>query len=189
MEEKSKSKVVVALTGASGSLFGVEFLRQYRGEKYLVCSRWGKSVLAQETGMTIDQLAPLVTKVFSNEDMSSPLASGANHFDAMVLLPCTATTLSKISYGIADSLITRVAQVALKEKRRLIVCLRETPLSDILLENMLRLSKAGAEIMPISPSFYQGARSVEDLASLFSERVIQLLEPGVPTSGWKTEAL
>lgn len=182
-------RTVIGLTGASGSVFAVEFLKLCGGEKYLIASRWGKSVLAQETGLSLEDLAPHVRKVFSNDDLASPLASGANSFDAMVIVPCSASTLSKIACGISDSLLTRAAAVALKERRRLVLCLRETPLSTPVIENMLKLSQAGAVVMPISPSFYQGARTVEDQARLFAERIRQLLEPGAVSTGWKSESL
>src|SRR3989344_5670156 len=113
-------RTIIGLTGASGAIFGSEFLKACPGEKYLIASRWGKSVLAQETGLTLEQLAPHVKKVYSNDDLSSPFASGSNNFDALVILPCSASTLSKIACGIADSLLTRAASVALKEKRKLI---------------------------------------------------------------------
>ena len=182
-------KIVIGITGASGSIFAVEFIKACSAEKYLITTKWGKSVLAQETGLTIETLAPHVKKVFSNEDISSPFASGSNPFDAMVILPCSASTLSKIAYGFGDSLITRVAGVALKEKRKLILCLRETPLSSIVIENMLKLSKEGAVIMPIAPSFYQKADTVQEQASLFSSRVLQLIGLEIPSAGWKKEML
>ncbi len=182
-------KIIVGMTGASGSSFGVEFMKTCPGEKYLLISRWGKSVLAQETGLTLDDLAPYAKKVFSNEDLSSPFASGANSFDAMVIVPCSASTLSKIACGIADSLMTRAAAVALKERRKLILCLRETPLSTILLENMLKVSQAGAIVMPISLPFYQEAKDLQGMARLFAERIVQLIDPQTSATGWKTEAL
>lgn len=182
-------KTIVGLTGASGAWFAVEFLRQCPGEKYLIASKWGKSVLAQETGLGIEKLADDARRVFANDDLSSPFASGSNPFDAMVILPCSASTLSKIACGIADSLITRAAAVALKERRKLILCLRETPLSTVVLENMTRLSQAGAVIMPICPAFYQQADTVQEQARLFAERIVQLLDSNVPATGWKSEAL
>ena len=182
-------RTIIGITGASGALFGAEFLKACPGDKYLVCSRWGKSVLAQETGLTLEDLAPHARKVFSNDDLASPLASGSNDFDAMVIVPCSVSTLSKISCGISDSLMTRAASVALKEKRRLILCLRETPLSSIVLENCLKLSRAGAVVMPLSPSFYQDARTVKDLAVLFAQRIARLIDPSVPAEGYKEEAL
>ena len=182
-------RTVIAMTGASGSEFGAELVRRAPGDKYLVCSRWGKSVLAQETGLTLEDLAPYAKKVFSNDDLSSPLASGSNPFDAMVIVPCSVSTASKIAQGIADSLITRAAAVALKERRKLIICLRETPLSTIVLENLLKLSQSGAIIMPLTPSFYQGAATVKELAALFADRICQLIDPSFETSGWKKDSL
>lgn len=182
-------KIVIGITGASGTIFGAEFVKSSIGEKYLICSRWGKSVLAQETGLTVEDLSYSVKKVFSNDDLSSPFASGSNPFDAMVIVPCSVSTLSKIATGISDSLITRAASVALKEKRKLVLCLRETPLSSIVIENMLKLSQAGAIIMPISPSFYQDAKNVQDLARLFTERICQIINCPIPSAGWKKESL
>lgn len=182
-------RIIVGITGASGSIFAVEFLKRPLGEKYLIASRWGKSVLAQETGLSLESLSPYARRVFSNDDLSSPLASGSNSFDAMVIVPCSASTLSKIACGIADSLMTRAASVALKEQRKLVLCLRETPLSTIHIENMLKLSQAGATLMPISPAFYQDATTVEELARLFAERIGQLLGLSSETTGWKKEAL
>lgn len=187
--KEAPMRVVIAMTGASGSIFGMEFVKSFPGEKYLIASRWAKSVMAQETGASLEDLAPHARRVFSNEDISSPLASGANPFDAMVVVPCSASTLSKIAGGIADSLITRAAAVALKERRKLVLCLRETPLSSILIENMERVSRAGAVVMPISPSFYQGAATVADLARLFSGRIAAVLGEPVETAGWKKELL
>ncbi len=186
---------IIAITGASGSLFGVEFLKQCPGEKYLVLSRWGKSVLMQETGMTYESLLPQVKSIYANEDMNAPFASGSTPFDAMVIVPCSASTLSKIAVGIADSLITRMAQVALKEKRTLVLCLRETPLSAILLKNMLTLARSGAVVMPISPGYYPVERggenpasirieTVQQTAELFAQRILSLLSGVAPELGW-----
>lgn len=182
-------RTIVGMTGASGSLFGVELLRRLGGEKYLIASRWGKSVLAQETGMSFEQVSHYATKVFSNEDLSSPFASGSNPFDAMVILPCSASTMAKIASGLGDSLLTRAASVTLKERRKLILCVRETPLSTIHLEQMHKLSLAGAVLMPVSPSFYLGADSVRDLAGHFADRVIALIDPTYQPAGWKQESL
>ena len=182
-------RIVIGITGASGSVYGVEFLKVANCEKYLIASRWGKSVLAKETGLTLEKLSAYAKKVFSDDDLSSPFASGSNVFDAMVILPCSASTLSKIACGIADSLITRAAAVALKERRKLILCLRETPLSTVLIENMLKLSRDGAVVMPLSPICYQNAESVQEQACLFAERILQILSLQVKSHGWKKEML
>ncbi len=181
-------RIVVGMTGASGAAFGVHFIRHCPGDKYLILSRWARSVLHQETGLKVEDLAPHTRKVFANEDLNAPLASGSNPFDAFVILPCSVTTLARIAGGFGDTLISRTAEVALKEKRRLILCVRETPLSSIALENCLKLSREGAVIMPLSPPFYAQPQGLEDLFSAFTDKVLSLL--GVPTTaGWRGEEL
>jgi 4-hydroxy-3-polyprenylbenzoate decarboxylase len=182
-------RIVLGVTGASGSIFAVEFLRRLSGEEtYLIMSRWGRSVLHQETGLTSENLTTFTKKVFSNDDMNAPLASGSNPFDAMVVLPCSMTTLGKIAHGIGDNLITRCAEVAMKERRKLILCLRESPLSTIDLENAHKLSLAGAVIMPVSPGFYQKPASLPDLINGFVEKVRGVV--GLPTeAGWRAKDL
>jgi 4-hydroxy-3-polyprenylbenzoate decarboxylase len=182
-------RIILGITGASGSIFAVEFLRRITTEEvYLVMSRWGRSVLHQETGLTAENLSTFARKVFSNDDMNSPFASGSNPFDAMIILPCSAATLGKIAHGIGDNLITRCAEVALKERRRLIIGLRETPLSTIDLENAHKLSQAGAIIMPVSPPFYQKPQSLPDLVGGFVEKVRGVA--GLPvTAGWRAGEL
>src|SRR5262245_16610916 len=138
-------RLILGVTGASGAIYAVEFLRRLASEElYLIMSRWGRSVLHQETGLTAESLSTFAKHVYSNDDMNAPFASGSNPFDALVILPCSVSTLGKIAHGIGDSLITRCAEVALKERRKLILCVRETPLSTIDLENMHKLSLAGA---------------------------------------------
>lgn len=182
-------RIVLAMTGASGSIFGVEFLRRLSGEEvFLILSRWGRSVLHQESGLTAENLSTFAKKVFSNEDMNAPLASGSNGFDVMVVLPCSMTTLGKIAHGIGDTLITRTAEVALKERRRLLLCIRETPLSTIDLENAHKLSQAGAIIMPVSPPFYQKPASLPDLINGFVDKVRGVV--GLPVeAGWRAQEL
>lgn len=182
-------RILVGLTGASGSIFAVEFLRRCSTEDvYLIVSRWGRSVLHQETGLTVESLATFTKKIYSNDDMNAPFASGSNPFDALVILPCSVTTMGKIAHGIGDTLITRAAEVALKERRKLIVCLRETPLSTIDLENAHKLSQAGAIIMPVCPPFYQKPSSLPDLIGAYVEKVRGLV--GFPVeSGWRASEL
>ncbi|MBL8023304.1 MAG: UbiX family flavin prenyltransferase [Elusimicrobia bacterium] len=182
-------RIVLGVTGASGSIFAVEFLRRVSEEEtYLILSRWGRSVLHQETGLTAENLANFAKKIFSNDDLNSPLASGSNPFDAFVILPCSVTTLGKIAHGIGDNLITRCAAVALKERRKLIICVRETPLSTIDLENAHKLSMAGAIIMPVSPPFYQKPQSLPDLINGFVDKVRGSI--GLPVdAGWRAKEL
>ncbi|HOW28256.1 MAG TPA: UbiX family flavin prenyltransferase [Elusimicrobiota bacterium] len=182
-------RLIVGVTGASGSIYAVEFIRRCVPEDtYLVVSRWGRSVLHQETGLTVENLSNFVHKIYANEDLNSPLASGSNPFDALVILPCSVTTMGKIAHGIGDNLITRMAEVALKERRRLILCVRETPWSTIDLENAHKLSQAGAIIMPVSPPFYKKPTSLPDLIGTFVDKVRGVA--GLPVeTGWHSEEL
>ena len=181
-------RIVVGMTGASGAVFGVEFLRRCQAEKYLILTKWGRYVLKEETGLTEHHLAEHVKRAFSDEDLSGPFASGSTPFDALVILPCSASTMAKIACGIADTLLTRAAMVALKERRKLIICLRETPLSAITLEQAMKLAQAGAIIMPISPPFYHKPQTIEEMVEQFTGKVLSLL--GFEgASAWKAEAL
>ncbi len=181
-------RIVVGMTGASGAMFGVEFLRRCQAEKYLILTKWGRYVLKEETGLTEHHLAEHVKKTFSDEDLSAPFSSGSTPFDALVILPCSVSTMAKIACGLADTLLTRAAGVALKERRNVILGLRETPLSTIHLEQAYKLSQAGAIVMPLSPGFYHKPQTIEELAGQFADRVLGLLgfEPAL---SWKPEAL
>lgn len=181
-------RVVVGITGSSGAVYAHEFLKQCEADKYLVVSKWGKVLLKEELGIADKDLQPLVKRQFSDDDLTAPLASGSNHFDACVLLPCSTSTLGKIASGIGDTLITRTAQVALKERYKLIICLRETPLSTITLEQCATLSKAGAIIMPISPPLYFVPKTVNEYVNAFVDKLLGVV--GLRTSqGWRSEEL
>ena len=181
-------RTIVGITGASGVAYGVEFLRRCPDDKYLVASKWGRHVLHEELGLKVDEIKPWANEIYSDSDLASPFSSGSNHFDSLVIVPCSISTLAKIANGIADTLITRIAQVALKEKRRIVIALRETPLSSIALENALKLSREGAIIMPISPPHYMEADTVNDLISGYVDKLLNIV--GVETNnGWKSEEL
>lgn len=181
-------RIVIGITGASGAVFGVEFLRRCPAEKFLILTKWGRYVLKEETGLTEHHLAEHVKRSFSDDDLSAPFASGSTPFDALVILPCSVSTMAKIACGLGDTLLTRAAGVALKERRKLIIGLRETPLSAIALEQAHKLSLAGAIVMPISPPFYQKPKTIEDMVGQFTDKVLSLL--GFETAlAWKPEAL
>jgi 4-hydroxy-3-polyprenylbenzoate decarboxylase len=179
---------VVGITGSSGAVYAVDFLKHCPGDKFLVVSKWGKALLKDEMNMTEKQLQPLVNRLFQNDDLTAALASGSNRFDAYVILPCSTSTLGKIASGIGDTLITRTAQVALKERFRLVICLRETPMSTIALEQAAKLSQAGAVIMPISPPLYFVPKTVDEYVSGFTDKLLGVL--GLRESkGWRAEEL
>ena len=182
------ARYLVGMTGASGAAYGVDFLKRCPGEKYLVLSDWARQVLHSETGLKPSDLEPHVKKIFLDSDLAAPFSSGSNRYDAYVILPCSVSTLAKIAVGIADTLITRAAQVALKERMRMVLCVRETPLSSIALENALKLARAGVTIMPVSPPWYREPKSLDDLVAGFSSKLLNLLgEDGGP--GWRDEEL
>lgn len=181
-------RVLIGITGASGAAFGVDFVRRCPGEKYLVLSDWGRQVLQSETGLKPSDLAGDVKKIFSDADLAAPFSSGSNRVHAFVIVPCSVSTLAKIANGIADTLITRAAAVALKERMRLVVCVRETPWSSITLENALKLSREGVVVMPVSPPWYQGPQTLDDVVRGFTDKVLAIL--GEPAGlGWRTEEL
>ena len=182
------ARYLIGMTGASGSIHGVDFLRRCPGEKYLVLSDWARQVLHSETGLTPADLEPHVKRIFADTDLAAPFSSGSNRHDAFVILPCTVSTLAKIAVGIADSLITRAAAVALKERMRMIVCVRETPLSTIALENMHKLSREGVIVMPVSPPWYGKPQKLDDLVGGFTDKLLALLGESAGPA-WREEEL
>ena len=182
------ARYLIGITGASGMAFAVDFVRRCPGEKYLVLSDWGRQVLQSETGLKPSDLAGDVKKLYSDADLAAPFASGSNRYDAFVIVPCSVSTMAKIACGIADTLITRVAAVALKERMRLVVCVRETPLSSIALENALKLSREGVVVMPVSPPWYRAPQTLDDAVRGFTDKLLAVLgEPSGP--GWRAEEL
>jgi len=184
----SERRVVIGISGSSGAAYGAAFLKRCPGKKYLIVTEWGRRVLEEETGLTPDDLAPHATAVFSDDDLAAPVASGSNPFEALAIVPCSVSTLAKISVGIADTLLTRAAAVTLKERRRLVLVPRETPLATVTLENATRLSREGAVIMPASPPLYTGARTVDELVDAFVSKL--LVATGFPAPpGWRAERM
>ena len=181
-------RIVIGITGSSGAVYAVEFLKQCPGDKFLIVSKWGKALLKDEMNMTEKELLPYVKNQFQNDDLTAPLASGSNRFDAYVILPCSTSTLGKIASGIGDTLITRTAQVALKERYTLVICVRETPMSTIALEQCAKLSRDGAIIMPISPPLYFVPKTVAEYVNAFSDKLLGVL--GIRESrGWRAGEL
>ena len=185
--------IALALTGASGVQYGLRLLEcLIRAEVhvYLMLSQPARVVIGMETdlslpgrqaelGRTLSELydaAPGQLQVFGEQQWTAPVASGSSPAEAMVICPCTTGTLSAVAVGASRSLIERAADVTLKERRKLIVVLRETPLSEIHLENMLRLTRMGAVMMPANPGFYHRPQSVEELVDFMVARVLDHLD-------------
>jgi 4-hydroxy-3-polyprenylbenzoate decarboxylase len=181
-------KIVVGITGSSGAMYALDFLKKSQSEKFLIVSKWGKTLLKDELGLSDSDLLPFVKKQFDDKDLTAPIASGSNYFDALVILPCSTSTLGKIASGTGDTLITRTAQVALKERYKLILCVRETPLSTLALEQCTKLSSYGVVIMPISPPMYFVPKTVDEYVGAFTDKVLGVIGER-KAKGWRAEEL
>ena len=172
----NKQKILIAITGASGSIYAkmlIESLLYYSEqiqELGLIISETGKEIWIDETGNAPFPDIPL----YGMHDFSAPFASGSGVFDTMIICPCSMGSLGRIANGVSDNLITRAADVALKERKKLILVPRETPLNLIHLRNMTQITEAGGIIVPASPSFYSHPRSIEEAARTVVERILQL---------------
>ena len=159
-------RIIVAITGATGTVLGIRTLQMLKDagvETHLVMSKWGARTLLHETPHTVEYVKSLATVVYGDADQGAAISSGSFVTDGMIVAPCSVRTLAAISQGHGDNLIHRAADVILKERRRLLLMVRETPLSEIHLENMLRLSRMGVVIMPPMPAFYTNPQTVEDI--------------------------
>jgi len=169
-------RIVVAITGASGAILGIRLLQSLKGEEtYLIISENAEKIIRYETDYDLEEIKSMVNRVYLNENMEADIASGTTKFDSFVIAPCSTSTLSKIACGIADNLITRVASVALKEGRKIILVPRETPLNPIVLENMLKLSKLGVKIIPPVPAFYLRPKKIEDVVNYIVGKILDSL--------------
>lgn len=171
-------RVVVALTGASGAIYGLALLEQLKFlgiETHLILSPWAARTVALETSLTVQEVMKMASYAYEAGDLAAPVASGSFPHQGMVIAPCSMKTLASIACGISDNLITRAADVTIKERRPLVLLVRESPLSAIHLENMLKLARLGVTIMPPVPAFYYHPRTIEDLVQQTIARVLDLL--------------
>ena len=168
-------KIIVGITGATGAIYGVRILQRLReagAETHLVISRWGARTLLHETPYSREQVEALATATYAPGDMGAAISSGSFRTDGMVIAPCSAKTLAAIAHGFGENLVHRAADVILKERRRLVLVVREAPLSAIHLENMLKLSQMGAVVLPPMPAFYNHPRTVDDVVDHTVSRVL-----------------
>ncbi len=183
----SKRKVIIAITGASGQIYAkrlLEKLVEYNSEidELAICfSDTGMEVYNYEVG-NFSSTGNI--KLYDNKDFYSPIASGSSNFDSMVIIPCSMGTVGRIASGISNDLITRAADVILKENMKLILVTRETPLNSIHLKNLYKLSNAGAVILPASPSFYNKPVDILELIDTVVDRVIKMLGFKNPAKEW-----
>jgi 4-hydroxy-3-polyprenylbenzoate decarboxylase len=175
-------RYVLAITGASGAPFATALLRRLTHEQtieqvFLLASQTGRKCLLDEMGLCLEDLASRSEKIclLDENDLGAEISSGSARHGGMAVIPCSAGTLGRIASGTSDNLIIRAADVCLKERRRLVLCLRETPLNRIHIENMLRALDAGATIMPLSPTFYHHPKKIEDLCDAFATRAMDQL--------------
>ena len=170
-------KIIVAITAASGAIYARQLLENLivsnQVEKIALIHSTNAEAVAEVEGVTLPQSDKIVR--YSNSDMFASVASGSAAWDAMVVIPSSVGTLGRVASGVSQTLIERAADVMLKERRRLIFVLRETPLSLIHLRNMVTVTEAGAIVLPASPSFYSNPQTIEEACNTVTERVISLL--------------
>jgi polyprenyl P-hydroxybenzoate/phenylacrylic acid decarboxylase-like protein len=165
-ERSSDLPVLVAMTGATGAIYGIrllEVLRELDVETHLVVSRWAEATIKTETDRRVDDVRALATVVYDEDDLAAPPASSAFATVGMVVAPCSMRTLAAVAIGLSDNLVQRAAAVHLQEGRKLLLLARESPLSVIHLENMLRVAKAGAVVAPPVPAFYAKLHSLDEM--------------------------
>lgn len=173
-----KRRIIVGVSGASGAIYAyrlIQVLADSGIEVHFVASKAGLEVLEYECGLTMVQLTQMVHKVYDVNQIDSAIASGSFPCESMVIVPCSMKTLGSLANGIAGNLLTRAADVTLKEGRKLVLVTRETPVHAIHLENMLKLSHAGARIVPACPGFYHRPQTIEELVDMLVGKICDTL--------------
>ncbi|HKV34929.1 MAG TPA: UbiX family flavin prenyltransferase [Pyrinomonadaceae bacterium] len=169
------SRLIVGITGATGTIFGVRLLQMLHGsgvETHLVISKWGSRTLTHETQYTLKDVQNLATHNHGSGDQGAAISSGSFVTLGMVIAPCSMRTVAAIAHGLGDNLIHRAADVVLKERRKLVLVVRESPFNEIHLENMLKLARMGVVILPPVPAFYNNPQNLDDMINHITMRVI-----------------
>ena len=175
MTENPPSRLIVGMTGATGGIIGVrllEVLRDAQVETHVVLSKWAIRTLVHETDYSLEDVQRLASVTYRPEDQGARISSGSFITNGMIVCPCSVRTLAAIAQGNGDHLIHRAADVILKERRKLVLVVREAPFNDIHLENMLKLSRMGAVILPPVPAFYSHPQSVDDIVNHIVMRIL-----------------
>lgn len=184
-------RLVVGITGATGAIFGIrllEALREAEVETHLVLSKWALQTIEHETPWSAAEVRALASVVYEAGNMGAAISSGSFVTEGMVIIPCSMRSAAAIAHGTGDHLIHRAADVVLKERRRLVLVARETPLSDVHLENLLKLSRMGVTIMPPMPAFYNHPQTVDDIVEHVVARVLdQFALPASFAKRWTGE--
>jgi 4-hydroxy-3-polyprenylbenzoate decarboxylase len=168
-------RIIVGISGATGAIFGIRILEALRDkgvETHLVMSKWAETTIALETSYSVADVTKLASFVHSPMNQAASISSGSFRVDGMIIAPCSMKTLASIRIGYTDGLLARAADVVLKERKKLVLLTRETPLNDIHLENMLTLSRMGAVILPPAPAFYNKPASVDDIVNHIVARTL-----------------
>lgn len=182
-----KRKIILAITGASGSVYAEKLLKKLTvsrpapAEIAVIFSETGRDIWLSETGQDFTAAPP--AKAYVNTSFNAPFASGSSSFDTMIICPASMGIVGRIAGGISDDLITRAADVMMKERRRLIIVPRETPYNLIHIENMRTLTLAGAIICPATPSFYSNPKTIDDLITTVTDRILDLA--GFPVDAYR----
>lgn len=172
---KQPFRLIVGITGATGTIFGVRLLQVLQSAKvetHLVLSNWGARTLIHETPYSVQQVQEMAAHHYASQDQGAAISSGSFVSHGMVICPCSVRSLAAIAQGHGDTLVHRAADVVLKERRKLVLVVRETPLSDIHLENMLKLSRMGVVIFPPVPAFYNHPKVIDDLVDQTVLRIV-----------------
>jgi flavin prenyltransferase len=175
MEQGKPTRLIVGITGATGTIFGVRLLQLLHGsgvETHLVVSKWAARTLAHETPYSLKDVQSLATQNYGVGAQGAAISSGSFVTLGMVIAPCSMRTLAAIAHGLGDNLIHRAADVVLKERRKLVLVVRESPFSEIHLENMLKLARMGVVILPPVPAFYNNPQNLDDMINHIAMRVI-----------------
>ncbi|HJR85855.1 MAG TPA: UbiX family flavin prenyltransferase [Nitrososphaeraceae archaeon] len=178
MAETRNDKIVIGFSGASGIIYGIrllEILHSIKIETYLIMSEWAKKNIEIETNKTLEYVKSLSSVNYDNFKLDASVSSGSFLHNGMVIVPCSMKSLSSIANGYDDTLISRAASVTLKESRKLIIVPRETPLSRIHLENMIKLQEAGAIILPAMPGFYHNPSTIEEIVDHLVGKILDQL--------------
>ena len=177
-------RLIVGLTGATGAVFGVRMLEVLKNssdiETHLVVSGWARRTIEHETRHTFKQVCKLASVYHNSKNMAAEISSGSFITEGMVIIPCSMRTLGSIAHGSGEHLVHRAADVVLKERRRLVLVVRESPLSELHLENMLKLARMGVSIVPPMPAFYNHPKSLDDIVDHVVARVLDQFGIPVP---------
>src|SRR5258708_10991527 len=168
-------KLIIGMTGATGAIYGIrllEALREASVETHVVLSKWAQATITLETSLRVIDVKALATHVYPVDNQAAAIASGSFLVDGMIIAPCSMKTLASIRVGLSDNLLTRAADVMIKERRKLVLVLRETPLNEIHLDNMLSLARMGVVILPPMPAFFHLPQSIDDIVSHTIARIL-----------------